>query len=327
MKKTIALPSRHVVELIPTAPFNFDATMHNPSHFPSGDNEWQPGVRRQTMRWQSTPLGLVFENCGTPDEPRVQLSIWSRQALDREFIRTLTAEINYRYNFQLDLAEFNARLCGDPPLAPLLERWRGMRPANYSSLYEYLIIAILLQNCTVRRSVQMMQALFEQYGTPLTFAGKRLYCFWNPGDLAHVTEEELRALKVGYRAKSILRVTQAFAQHEVDEFVLRSQSRDEQRAALLQLYGIGPASVGYILGDVFHRLDEMDHISPWEQKIYSKLFFDADPEEPVAVETLLRLFDERFSPYKMLAVHYVWSDLFWRRKNEPVEWLEKLIRL
>ncbi len=29
----------------------------------------------------------------------------------------------------------------------------------------------------------------------------------------------------------------------------------------------------------------------------------------------------------MLAVHYLWEDLFWKCKNQPVEWLEKLIRL
>ncbi len=327
MKRPLPLPAKRVVEIIPTAPFNFDATLHNPSHFPSGDNEWQPGVRWQTMRWQNTMLGLRFENRGTVDEPCVRLSIWSRQALDRNFIKQFTTEINYRYNFQLDLTEFNARLARDPQLQPLLSQWRGMRPANYSSLYEYLIIAIMLQNCTVRRSVNMMQALFEQYGTRLAYDGKALYCFWKPQAIPRVTEQELRALKVGYRAKSILRVTETFVRHELDEFELRDKSREEQRDALLRLYGIGPASVGYILGDVFHQLDEMDHISPWEQKIYSKLFFDIDPETPVAVEKLLQLFNERFSPYKMLAVHYMWSDLFWRRRNAPVEWLEKLIRL
>jgi hypothetical protein len=77
---------------------------------------------------------------------------------------------------------------------------------------------------------------------------------------------------------------------------------------------------------VFHHLDELSHISPWEQKIYSKLFFDQDPDEPVAVDALLRTF-ERFGEYKMLAVHYIWEDLFWRRKYESVDWLEKLIRL
>ena len=39
----------------------------------------------------------------------------------------------------------------------------------------------------------------------------------------------------------------------------------------MALYGVGPASVWYILSDVFHHLDELNHISPWEQKIYSKV--------------------------------------------------------
>ncbi len=45
------------------------------------------------------------------------------------------------------------------------------------------------------------------------------------------------------------------------------------------------------------------------------------------VDRLLRLFERRFGEYKMLAVHYVWQDLFWKRKYDNVEWLEKLIRL
>jgi hypothetical protein len=71
----------------------------------------------------------------------------------------------------------------------------------------------------------------------------------------------------------------------------------------------------------------LEHISPWEQKIYSKLFFDADPQAPVPVDELLALFDERYAGFRALAVHYFWEDLFWRRTHEPVEWLENLIRL
>jgi 3-methyladenine DNA glycosylase/8-oxoguanine DNA glycosylase len=202
-----------------------------------------------------------------------------------------------------------------------------MRPLNCNSLYEYLIIAIVLQNATVRRSVQMMQALFEAYGMPLCYDSKLLYAFWAPEALAGVSEEALRALKVGYRARTIQRVTAAFAGGEIDEFDLRSQSRAAQRQALLGLYGIGPASVGYLLTDVFHHLDELEHISPWEQKIYSKLFFDAAPDDPVPVEQLLALFDAHYAGFRALAVHYFWEDLFWRRLHEPVDWLEKMIRL
>ena len=321
------LEFKHTVELFPKAPFNFDATMHKPDHFPSSDNEWEPGIRWQTMRWQDRPLGLTFENEGTVDRPRLVLSVYSQGDPGSNFLDGLVDEITYRYSLQMDLTEFNKRFENDPQLGPIVARWRGTRPLNCSSLYEYLIIAIVLQNATVRRSVNMMQALFESYGTLLSYDAKDLYGFWEPEVFDRVTEQALRDLKVGYRAKSIKRVTEAFVREEIDEFELRSKSREEQREALLSLYGIGPASVAYILCDVFHHVDELNHISPWEQKIYSKLFFDTGPDEPVSVENLLELFDRRFGGYKMLAVHYIWEDLFWKRKNEHIGWLEKLIRL
>ncbi len=77
-----------------------------------------------------------------------------------------------------------------------------------------------------------------------------------------MTEVDLRARKIGYRAKSIKRVSDAFARGEIDELRLRQQTGDERRSALLALYGIGPASVGYILFDVFHHWDELTYISP-----------------------------------------------------------------
>jgi 3-methyladenine DNA glycosylase/8-oxoguanine DNA glycosylase len=327
MSEAVSQEHRWTTELVPKAPFNFDATLHKPDHFPAADNVWEPGVRWQTMLWQGEPLGCKFEDRGTVDEPLIAFTVWSRERLAQPFIDGLLAEIDYRFNWQLDLAEFNREFQDDAQLGPVIAKWRGMRPLNVGSLYEYLIIAIVLQNATVRRSVNMLQALFENYGTLLAYDdGKELYSFWEPGVIDRATEDDLRALKVGYRAKSIKRVTESFVQGEVDEFELRDKPKEEQREALLALYGIGPASVGYILFDVFHHLDDMAHISPWEQRIYSKLFFGRDPDDPVEADELLTTF-ERFDEYQMLAVHYIWEDLFWRRKHEPVEWLEKLIRL
>ena len=320
------LAVRREMDIVPAAPFHFDATLHKPDHFPSADNAWEPGIRWQTMLWQGVPLGLKFENAGRVDAPRVRLSIYSAEPLSQGFLDGLMAEIDYSYDFRLDLAGF-AHLAAHPRLGPVIARWRGMRPLNCSSLYEYLMIAIVLQNATVRRSVQMMQALDERYGTAVAYDGRELYVPWAPEEIAGATEEELRSLKVGYRAKSIQRVTQAFVSGQLDELVLRTRPREEQRKALLGLYGVGPASVEYILSDVFHHQGEMVHISPWEQKIYSRLFFDRDPEDPAPVAELLAYFNEQFSPYQMLAVHYFWEDLFWRRKTEPIPWLEKLIRL
>jgi len=45
VSKPIFLEIKQVIELLPKAPFNFDATMHKPDHFPSTDNEGKTGIR------------------------------------------------------------------------------------------------------------------------------------------------------------------------------------------------------------------------------------------------------------------------------------------
>lgn len=319
------------------SPFNFDATFHKPAHFPSNDNYWQPGVRWQTWFWQGKTLGLKFTNKGSLNKPKIDLGVYCKTSLIDGFINSLVQEIRYRYNLGLDLTDFYKKFKDDKVLSPVIKRLRGMRPGHQNSLYEYLIVGIVLQNATVKRSIYMLQVLFENYGKLLRYDGKKLWCFWKPGGLKKVTENELRTLKVGYRAKSIKKIDDYFTQEKIDEFELRKKNRETQKKDLLELYGVGPATVWYLLFDVFHHYDFFDHVSPWEQKIYSKLFFNKDPEKPVPVKKLLKHF-EKYKPYQQLAVHYIWEDLWWTRqklkhsggqarKNKNIAWLEKLIRV
>ncbi|MBI3559335.1 hypothetical protein HY085_02970, partial [Candidatus Gottesmanbacteria bacterium] len=178
----------------------------------------------------------------------------------------------------------------DKILGSAIKNLYGMRPGHQDSLYEYLIIGVVLQNCTVRRSIQMMQVLFKHYGNLLEFAGKKLWCFWEPGALKDVSEEELRSLKIGYRAKFIKKIDEQFGKNLVDETKLRVLDKETQMKELLKLYGVGPATVWYLLFDVFHQ------------------YFD------------------RFGKHKQLAVHYVWENLWWQHKKKPIPWLAKEIR-
>ncbi|MBI5356479.1 hypothetical protein HZB78_02600 [Candidatus Collierbacteria bacterium] len=294
--------------LHPTASFAFDPTFHKPDHFATEDNEWQPGIRWQTWLCEGKPLGLKFVNESNANNPSITLHIYSNAKLSQKTLDFLTYEVRYRYNLDIDLDPFYRQFEKDKILGPIIKKWNGMRPGHPGSLYEYLIIGVVLQNATVRRSIQMFKNLIEKYGTKLEFDGKILWCFWKPGALHNVLEEELRLLKIGYRAKFIKRIDDYFYSSAINEQQLRTKDQKTQMEELLKLYGVGPATVWYLLFDVFHHWDFFNHISPWEQKIYSKLFFNKDPENPVTVEKLLKYF-ERFGKYKQLAVHYIWEDL------------------
>ncbi|XOB41755.1 MAG: hypothetical protein ACKKMS_03505 [Candidatus Nealsonbacteria bacterium] len=326
MKKPIKLKLQKTIRVKPIKPFAFDPTFHKPDHFTSGDNYWKKGVRWQTWNWKNKPLGIKFSDKGTINNPLVAIKIYAKDKLSDDFLNSLIEEIKYRYNFNLKLNDFYKIFKKDNFLYPILKKWRGMRPGHPSSLYEYLIIGIVLQNASVKRSVQMFKVLLENYGTLLEFDNKKLWNFWIPGKLQKISERELRVLKIGYRAKSIKKIDDYFVQEIINEQELRKKDRETQMKELLKMYGVGPATVWYLLFDVFHHWNFFNHISPWEQKIYSKLFFNRNPKNPVPVKKLLKYF-ERYGKYKQLAVHYIWEDIFWKRKTQKIPWLEKEIRL
>lgn len=320
------LKLRKTLKIRPTKPFSFDTTFYKPDHFASDDHIWSSGIRWQTWNWKEKCLGVKFSNRGTAGEPLVEIKIYAKNKLSNEFITSLVEEIKYRYNLDLDLTDFYKKFSKDDVFAPIIKRMRGMRPGHPNSLYEYLIIGIVLQNAPVRRSIQMLKVLLEEYGTLVEFDNKKLWCFWAPGKLKRTAIDDLRALKVGYRAKSIKKIDDAFSEKLINEYKLRREDIDIQTKELLKLYGVGPATVWYLLFDIFHNWDFFNHISPWEQKIYSKIFFDRDTNDPVSVKRLLKYF-EKYGKYRQIAVHYAWEDLWWRHNKKSIPWLKKEIRL
>jgi 3-methyladenine DNA glycosylase/8-oxoguanine DNA glycosylase len=192
-------------------------------------------------------------------------------------------------------------------------------------LYTMLQVYIVLQNVTVKRTVQMMNNLLEKYGHKVKFDKKEMYVFWTPEILDKTSEKELRNLKLGYRAKFLKRIAKDFVEGKINEENIKRLLTNEAKKELLKIYGIGPASVDYILFEVFHHYDAFDYLPPWDQKILSRLIYN---KPLVPAEKILSDAEKRWGKWKGLAIHYIWEDIFWqRKKGKKIPWLEKEIRL
>lgn len=320
----INLEDVHCEQITPTIPFSFDGTFFKPSHFPTPDLFFDGTAYWQTLKFNGNTYGLKISNQGDEKNPCVQFQIfYDKRTNSTPDFQSILDEISYRFDLKSNIKPFTDAFEADRILGPVINKWPGMRVSTPYSFYEFTVITAVLQNTVVRRSVQMMNNLFNAYGTKVYFDGKELFAFWDFNKLASVAEDELRALKVGYRAKTFTRQAIAFRNLDVER-LRRISDTGTLRKELLSLYGIGPASVQYIMFEVFHHYDACDHIPPWEQKIYSRLLFDS---ELVDTSTLLREIDNRWGKWKMLAMHYIFEDLFWKRKHEKISWLEPLIRL
>ncbi len=112
--KVLKLRSGQIV--MPVTPFEFDSTFHKPDHFTTGDNYWNKGTRWQTWAWEGKCLGLRFKNLGTRQKPKIEVTIYSDEKLDKDFVDSLIEEIKYRYNLDLDLTAFYKKFKDDKVL-------------------------------------------------------------------------------------------------------------------------------------------------------------------------------------------------------------------
>lgn len=274
------------------------------------------------MRWGGKRLGLRLRNAGTVDAPRIRLTVFSSRVLSEPFLRGLLPELAWRFNLDQDIARFAASFADDTYLGAALARWRGMKPVASNSLYETLMVYVVLQNAVIRRSMRMLEGMFDRLGRDVRFDGRTLSTFWSPEEM-DASEAELRALKVGYRAKTFVRLTQTFRGGSLEELALRRLPKRELEPILSDLYGVGPASLSYLLYEDFYFLDDLRIVPPWERKIMSRLLFG----KGLVPEARIRAFFRRRYPgYEKLAFNYLWEDLFWRHERKPIAWLASEIR-
>jgi len=325
MAKTLKLDKKVSLEIKPKAPFNFDATVFKPSYYPDPLKDYKTGKFWFAMKLDNKIYGIKMENKGTANRPRVLVSVFSESKLSKNELKNVIDELNFRFEFNRDISEFFRKFKNDKILSPFLKRRYGMHGSCSQSLYGLLMIGIFLQNTIIKRSVQMTKDMLEKYGVKVKFDGKEVYEFWKLEEMAKVPEEELRKLKVGYRAKLFIKSSQTFVKEKIDENELRQLPLEDAKEKLLKLYGVGPETARILLTEALHYYDIFDHVAPWQQKIYSRLLFN---KKLVSTNKIINYVKEKWDKWAHLAANYIWEDIFWQRKQgKKIDWLEKEIRL
>jgi len=325
MAKVIILTKKRFLTLKPKAPYNFDATVFKPSYYPDPLKDYEAGKYCFAMRWGNKIYGIKMENKGTTGKPKVKISIFSKSKLSKSELEKVIDELNFRFEFQRDISEFFRKFKNDKALSPFLRKWYGIHGSCSQSLYGLLMIGIFLQNTVIRRNVQMTKEMLEKYGVKVKFGGEEVYEFWKPEEMAKVSEEELRKLKVGYRAKIFIQLSKTFVEEKIDENELRQLPTEEAKKKLIRLYGVGPETARGLLTEALHHYEIFDHVASWQQKIYSKLFFS---KKLVPADKIIQYVKNRWGEWANLAASYIWEDIFWQREQgKKIPWLEKEIRL
>ncbi len=104
--------------------------------------------------------------------------------------------------------------------------------------FEALVSFIISQRSSIPKIKACVRKLCEKYGQKIDVEGD-FYTFPTAEELKDVTEEDFRAIGVGYRAPYLVRCVKAVLEGEISGEMLEGMETAAAREALMRLHGVG----------------------------------------------------------------------------------------
>lgn len=243
--------------LRPTAPFDFAQSLRFLGEFVPTSGEQTVGnqVLTKAVRLPGKTVGFTVQSTGTVSEPQLTYALTTEQPLTASETEAVLSRVRVFLSLDEDIQPFYALAEQDPPFWAVVQALFGYHQVKFLTPFECACWAILTQRTPMVQAHQVKRTLTQQFGgTVLTPTGLA-QAFPGPEDLADASEAELTALTRNTRkGAALVAVTRAFL--GVDEAWLRAGPREEVRAWLLDLHGIGTWSASFILLRGLGRMDE-----------------------------------------------------------------------
>ena len=267
------------------------------------------------MRLGGEPIGLKISSKGTIRLPKVKVDVFAKRSVLRQR-KNIKNIVKNAIGADQNLRPFYALCQKDRVLREVKKDLYGMHTGEGVSLFDLAILTVTLQMAPVKRSLDMLYAMFRLYGEEIQFDNKKVLIYPTPQRLSRVSERELKTkCRVGYRAKFIKGLT---ARHLGGEFPtkesLMAVGHEEAKRQLLSLPGIGDYSAD-ILNP--HRGFPLDI---WSVKLFIRLFHIRQTCSFREMIPLVKRWGEkRWGDYRGLVFDYILHDLPSLKRKFKVE--------
>lgn len=198
-----------------------------------------------------------------------------------------------------DLKEIFAGFPQDKALEKAEEYLWGLRIVQ-DEFFPCLISYLCSPQMQIPRIKKMHNKIAENYGEKAVFEEREIYRFPTPEELSKASEDDLRDLGVGYRAKYIVESTEMVLNGFSPEKV-RDMDYYEAREEMKQLYGVGDkvADCVMLFSLGFYEAYPMD---TWAMKALEKYYPELYSDDYEETSKKLR---EHFGEYSGYAQEYL----------------------
>ncbi len=246
--------------LRPKAPFRLDLTVWALRRRPSNAIDvWENNTYRRVLVIEGEPVLVRVTQSGAPDTPRLTVSVngYRGRQMPRGAVTTCLERL---LGLRVDLTGFYSFAAGNRKLGPLADRFRGVKPPRFPSVFEALVNAIACQQLSLTVGIVLLSRLARAYGLSVDLAdGACAHAFPQPRDLATASVRRLRAIGLSTnKASAVIELARQVASGSLRLDELAAADDASAVSRLMQVKGIGRWSAEYSLLRGLGRL----HIFP-----------------------------------------------------------------
>jgi DNA-3-methyladenine glycosylase II len=159
--------------------------------------------------------------------------------------QVVTVALKRLLGIDVDLSGFYEFALRHARLAQLVERFRGLKPPRFASVFECLVNGITCQQLSLTVGIVFLNRLSERCG--LKFS-PGMHAFPRPQDLAYLQPVDLRPLGYsGNKARAMIGVAQAIVEGRLDLEELTQLDNKECFERLIAIPGVGRWTAEYVL--------------------------------------------------------------------------------
>lgn len=227
------------LSLRPLPPFRLDLTAWALRRRPQNlIDRWDGAAYGRVIVVNNSAFEISVSETGTRRD-RLEISVEGREP-DRDTKRVIKWKMENALRAHADLHDFYRAAARDPKLGPLVDRFRGMKPPRFFSVFEGLINGIACQQLSLSLGIQLLNRLAQNFGLAAGRTDSPSYAFPRPQDLAGLEPEAIRKLGFNFqKARAMIDASRAIVEGRLDLEALQSANDEEALHALMELRGVG----------------------------------------------------------------------------------------
>jgi DNA-3-methyladenine glycosylase II len=281
-------------ELLPPAPFRLDLTVWALRRRPENQvDRWDGTVYRRVISLHGQILEVSVCQRNPQEAPQLEVNVTGaclRSRTKTEITRLLTTMLG----LQADLTPFYRMAARDLRLRGLAEKFRGLKPVRFPTVFEALANAFACQQFTIAAGLQLLNRLAKLGSVAMETRDGRLFGFPLPSDLMRLSPRTFRRLGFSRQKTRAFRDLSRGIEAGVFDLDVLSQSTNKAAVDfLLGLRGVGRWTAEYVLLRGLGRLDVFPGDDVGARNRLAKWLHRSRPMDYTSVRRAL----DRWQPY------------------------------